>query len=769
LEGRVSGYGGASAGGGGGGALSRSENLIYNAGLDNWTDAAHPSNWQSASQSNWNTGTNVNREATILFALPYSARLGDNANAGKGMAQAAAFRVTPGQTYAVAARILAASLGAQYIILLKAYDSNAAEITTGTPLGSSWTYDASYGGWKITGTPSSTVFDLVQATAFLSSTVCWLRCSIQYYAGGETRKYIYVDEVKLSRGQTTEPWALRPVFDTEGMGSGTPNVLTKWAASGLALTDSHFTDDGTFTDLTYGANVTRLTLTAFGPAHYPSFTGRGARGTPSSPTPTEGGDAIASFSGRGYSASGFSTARAEIDFWAAQTWTDAVQGTLITFNTTPIGSTTLTERMRLSEGLIGFPPYPTILYSWPSAWPAGNYLLQCSTLGVLTWVPPSGGISGSGTQYRLAEWTGTSSLGNSSTIYRDTSLTGTPYRATTCYWRFDKRPLMLYNEASSSVPSPTPSLYYVSLYHKSTTYKYSNERLMFMGSDGVDRTVPNINGQVAWPYGSFPRYNMMAVWLKETDYLASTTSTTLGGCSSLTMDDATMKVYYNGVELNTGGGGGVGGSGTASYLPKWTAATTLGNSPAYVSGSYLVAPYFQASSAAILVGSTWPSGLGSSGQVLATNGAGTLYWVTAGGGGGVTFVPSGANVGYITVIASVSGTGGTIQNAPLVVDGSTGIVVYGYSGIYPVSDNYLTCGKSGARWSNIWAVATHFGDIGLSDTKCTDCGQAFVRGDAVGFHVKTVKRGEIVIVPKHISCPHGLHGKVVRLRARKDR
>jgi len=72
----------------------------------------------------------------------------------------------------------------------------------------------------------------------------------------------------------------------------------------------------------------------------PTMIFRAAEGTPTSPSAVLSGDALASFGGRGYGATGFSSStRAKIGFGAAENWTDTAQGAYITFNTTPIGTT----------------------------------------------------------------------------------------------------------------------------------------------------------------------------------------------------------------------------------------------------------------------------------------------------------------------------------------------------------------------------------------------------------------------------------------------
>jgi hypothetical protein len=81
---------------------------------------------------------------------------------------------------------------------------------------------------------------------------------------------------------------------------------------------------------------------------------RKARGTPSAPSAVLSGDVLAAWFGRGYDGSGFSSGQAALRMWAAENWTTTAHGTYLTLETTPIGSTTLTERVRIDpSGNVG--------------------------------------------------------------------------------------------------------------------------------------------------------------------------------------------------------------------------------------------------------------------------------------------------------------------------------------------------------------------------------------------------------------------------------
>lgn len=80
------------------------------------------------------------------------------------------------------------------------------------------------------------------------------------------------------------------------------------------------------------------------------FRGRRANGTLGSPTQSLSGDVITFFSGRGYGATGFAAASTgTVNITAGENFTDSTMATYIAFNTTPTGSVTSSERMRISQ------------------------------------------------------------------------------------------------------------------------------------------------------------------------------------------------------------------------------------------------------------------------------------------------------------------------------------------------------------------------------------------------------------------------------------
>lgn len=99
-----------------------------------------------------------------------------------------------------------------------------------------------------------------------------------------------------------------------------------------------------------GANAANNTvlLDAFGSNSLIVF--RRASGTAAAPTAVTSGSTIMNIGARGYGATTYSSGnRASINMTAAETWTDTAQGTRMAFNTTTIGSVSLTERMSIEN------------------------------------------------------------------------------------------------------------------------------------------------------------------------------------------------------------------------------------------------------------------------------------------------------------------------------------------------------------------------------------------------------------------------------------
>ena len=122
--------------------------------------------------------------------------------------------------------------------------------------------------------------------------------------------------------------------------------------------------------------------------------GRKARGTSAAPTAVHAGDDLVGFLGQGYGATGFSGTRGGMFVRAAETWTDTAQGTFLTFNTTPNGTTAPTVRMNITaSGDVGI------------GTPAPNGLMELVKTGTVNLFASSYSDQGSGFKGRVARGT----------------------------------------------------------------------------------------------------------------------------------------------------------------------------------------------------------------------------------------------------------------------------------------------------------------------------------------------------------------------------
>ena len=107
---------------------------------------------------------------------------------------------------------------------------------------------------------------------------------------------------------------------------------------------------------------TQVVATSFGGGSG-HFEGRSAGGTQASPTATQSDDFLAILSGHGFQAPAFTGGVARMTIRAAEQFTSGHQGAYITFDTTAVGTTALTERVRIdSAGRVGIGTTPATGY-----------------------------------------------------------------------------------------------------------------------------------------------------------------------------------------------------------------------------------------------------------------------------------------------------------------------------------------------------------------------------------------------------------------------
>ena len=72
----------------------------------------------------------------------------------------------------------------------------------------------------------------------------------------------------------------------------------------------------------------------------------------------------------------------------------------------------------------------------------------------------------------------------------------------------------------------------------------------------------------------------------------------------------------------------------------------------------------------------------------------------------------------------------------------------------PASDANTKLGNANYRWSDIYAVNTHWGDLGFAETTCPKCNKRFKIGDNIILKVIRFDEedGGIMTVPIHLEC-----------------
>jgi len=97
------------------------------------------------------------------------------------------------------------------------------------------------------------------------------------------------------------------------------------------------------------ANIFLTSFGVSGLTNSSTYVGRGARGTLAAPTASQTDDALAVLSGRGYGATGFSSAsRGRLGIFAAEAWSDTAQGTYLSLQATPTTTAAPNEVLRLA-------------------------------------------------------------------------------------------------------------------------------------------------------------------------------------------------------------------------------------------------------------------------------------------------------------------------------------------------------------------------------------------------------------------------------------
>jgi hypothetical protein len=202
------------------------------------------------------------------------------------------------------------------------------------------------------------------------------------------------------------------------------SCITSWAQAGSST--SQWTTSGTSIYYSTGKvgintaapaatlevdnNGTSNTVNLLQYGNRPILSLQRADGSASTPSALAAGDIIGNINFSGYNGWLFGSAAA-IKAYAAEAFSTTGQGSDLTFSTTPIGATAVSEAMRIaSTGNVGIgTTNPAQKLDVNGAVKATQYCIGTSC--ITSWA--TGGVAGSGSAGYLARFTGASTLGNS--------------------------------------------------------------------------------------------------------------------------------------------------------------------------------------------------------------------------------------------------------------------------------------------------------------------------------------------------------------------
>lgn len=223
------------------------------------------------------------------------------------------------------------------------------------------------------------------------------------------------------------------ISSTGLVGVGTAAPDSRLTASDNTVVPAAITDT-TIHGVAADTKVARVALDSIGAAT--AFTGRRANGTTGALTGLVADDAIAQVTALGYTSAGAysSGARGDFRIHASETWSATAQGAYATIRTTPNGSTTIAERVRVDPaGNVGVnTTAPASKLHVDGGTTAGSVVT-----GTATWTNGSATVTGSGFSAswagsQIAETTTASSPGFLILSATATTITlSTPYSGTT--------------------------------------------------------------------------------------------------------------------------------------------------------------------------------------------------------------------------------------------------------------------------------------------------------------------------------------------------
>jgi hypothetical protein len=163
----------------------------------------------------------------------------------------------------------------------------------------------------------------------------------------------YVNRAEVGKAAS----GLKAALSASGAGAGYVPVFTDSTGdlgNSQIFQSGNFVGIGTITPIETlelsGTNTTmRIDNYSNNVGDSPNFNFWSARGTSTTPLATQSGDNLGQFAAAGYNGSAFPGSKVKVTFLATESWTPTANGTAMTFATTPNGSATRAERMRIDN------------------------------------------------------------------------------------------------------------------------------------------------------------------------------------------------------------------------------------------------------------------------------------------------------------------------------------------------------------------------------------------------------------------------------------
>jgi len=467
----------------------------------------------------------------------------------------------------------------------------------------------------------ATLFDGATPTSLIGTNITGIPISTGLTGGSTNRIPYFTSSTALSVSGA-------PIFDGTNLGIGvTPqSLLTVSRQSSIQSPVSGSTEHIIGLD----ANPLRITFDTHNNASASgtAFMVRRSRGTSASPSALSSGDVIAAFSGRGYGTTQYAAASTGlINIKANQTFTDANNGTYISFDATPDNSVTAAEVFRFGgSGQLGI--------GGANFGSSGNTILSGGSGAAVSWGQyAQSNLSGLGTG--VSTWLGTPSWTNF-----NSAITGTAP-----YWSLASGGTLTGNQ---TITGPTLSGLTASTESIRLNFDFSQTKTFNTGAITTQREV----------VFQKPTYSVASTITKAaTVAIADSPAITGGGTIT---NPYSLWVQAGATQLD----GNLAVVGTANITGSLNASSNTA-----IQNYYRIAPTYTMTSnnstAFIMQGSPTLRASASDiyrgfhqNQTISANAATqTIYgWVVDNTYGGMTNSPSIINIAYLSGLSSSSGT-----------------------------------------------------------------------------------------------------------------